>query len=103
MASATHLQKGATMHPQTYTFEVVPTGWNGGRADDLAFEPFLLEVPSSAHQMAARRAYFTAMSYLRDTAEPGEGFQVFCYDGHGARGAEVLAGGIVGVTPGLVA
>lgn len=55
----------------THTYEIVPKG-------KPRFEPFIMDVPSLDHvrERSARRAYFTAMSYLQNVAEP-EDFQVF--------------------------
>ena len=85
----------------THSYEVVPAGWtNDLPTDGLPFEPFLMEVPAEDHTTvsearSARRAYFTAMSLLREL-EP-EDWQLFDWTESFGTGAERGMDGLVKV------
>lgn len=74
--------------PERFQFEVLPADMDGG-----PFDPFILEVPTlSGLEVAARRAYFSAMAMLANVAEP-EDFRVLVYGGP-KSGTLVNSGGL---------
>lgn len=81
----------------THSYEVVPAGWQP-HTPSKPFIPFILEVPAEDHTpvseaRSARRAYFSAMSLLRDL-EPEE-WQLFDWTESFGRGAERGMNGLV--------
>ena len=75
-----------------HSYEVVPNGWKPGDSEhNLPFLPFVMEVPAwdntkTEEAKSARRAYFSAMSLLRNL-EP-EDWQLFDWTESFGRGAE---------------
>lgn len=82
------------MTPTTFTFAVYPADFRD-TSDGGLFDSFLLDVPSSqGEDAAARRAWWTAFSYLqRQGAIEPEDFNVCCWRDN-APGPLVLSGGI---------
>lgn len=77
---------------ERYTFEVAPAGWDGMHDEDLAFEPFLMDVPTlSGVDFAARRAWWSAFHALGPKGFEPEDFEVHEWDG--ARARRVYMGG----------
>ena len=87
----------------THSYEVVPKGWDwdkDGADSNYPFLPFILEIPAEDHTpvseaRSARRAYFTAMSLLRQL-EP-EDWQLFDWTESFGTGAERGMDGLVKV------